>query len=59
MSAIFVSRKIIGRLSVSVSSSPVDLVHLMYGGLLLFPQKEGLDIMFLLLMIVLSIVGFI
>ena len=35
--------------SVSASSSPFDLIHL-YEGLLLFPQKEGIDIMFLLLM---------
>jgi hypothetical protein len=32
---------------------------LMYGDLLLLPQKEGLDIMSLLLIIILVIVGFI
>ena len=45
--------------SIFVSSSPFDLFILMYGDLLLLPQKEGLDITFLLLMIILIIVGFI
>ena len=38
---------------------PMTRFIMMYGGVLLFPQKKGFDIMFLLLMIILAIVGFI
>ena len=45
--------------SVSIYFSPIDLIHYDVQGLQLFSQKDGLDVMFLLLMIILAIVGFI
>ena len=45
--------------SISISSSPFDLIHSDIWGPSLVSTKEGLNIMSLLLMIILVIVGFI
>ena len=45
--------------SVSVSSSSFDIIHYDVWGPSPVPIKEGLDIMFLLLVIILTIIGFI